>query len=44
LKATLVERITDAINMPGDGGVPRGTQDVVDFVLKKHNVNFAASF
>lgn len=44
LKATLIERITDAINVPGNGAVLAGTQNVVDFVLQESTANFAASF
>ena len=43
LKATLVERITNTINIPGDGAVLAWAQVVVDFVLKESTPGFRLS-
>ena len=44
LKATLVERFTNAINVPGDGAVFAWAQVVVDFVLEESTFGFHLSF
>ena len=44
LKATLVERSTNAINVPKDGAVLARAQVVVDFVFEESTFGFHLSF
>ena len=44
LKATLVERIANAVNVPGDGAVFAWAQVVVNFVLEESTFGFHLSF